>query len=208
MMACRARAHAALPHGCSDGWRLRPFLEMRKGGAVADSFLKADGASDRGDTDGGALREWHGTHSAWLHGFLCRSLRLQSSDADDIVQDTWLRVIRTSLADVEHPRAYLSRIALNLFRDRYRRDKRQRAYLCLVLADEATELAAMAEQESALELERAILDLPESLRDVFVLSRFRRLTNKDIADQLGISVKTVEWRIGKAIELCTTRLRS
>lgn len=186
----------------------RLFLETRKGGAVADSFLKAEDAPDPGALDGRALREWHGSHSAWLHGFLCRSLRLQPSDADDIVQDTWLRIIRSSLADVEHPRAYLSRIALNLFRDRYRRDKRRSAHLHLVRAEEGIDPAAMSEQESLLELERAILDLPQSLRDVFVLSRFRRLTNKDIADQLGISVKTVEWRIGKAIELCASRLRS
>lgn len=175
---------------------------------MADTFLKAEGTSDPSELEGRALREWHGSHSAWLHAFLCRSLRLQPSDADDIVQDTWLRVIRTSLADVEHPRAYLSRIALNLFRDRYRRDKRRIAHLRLVRAEESIDLAAMAEQESLLELERAILDLPDALRDVFVLSRFRRLTNKDIAHQLGISVKTVEWRIGKAIELCASRLRS
>lgn len=175
---------------------------------MAGSFLKTDGTPESSELEGRALREWHGSHSEWLHGFLCRSLRLQPSDADDIVQDTWLRVIRTSLADVEHPRAYLSRIALNLFRDRFRRDKRRIAHLRLVLAEESINPAAMAEQECQLELERAILDLPESLRDVFVLSRFRRLTNKDIADQLGISVKTVEWRIGKAIELCASRLRS
>lgn len=177
---------------------------------MADSFLKAGDAPDPDDMDGRALREWHGSHSAWLHGFLCRTLRLQPSDADDIVQDTWLRVIRTSLADVEHPRAFLSRVALNLFRDRYRRDKRHGAHLRLVFADgrEPIYPGAMAEQESAIELERAILDLPESLRDVFLLSRFRRMTNKDIAKHLGISVKTVEWRIGKAIELCANRLRS
>ncbi|AVA13604.1 RNA polymerase sigma factor [Sphingopyxis sp. MG] len=175
---------------------------------MADTFLKAEGTLEPSELEGRALREWHGSHSAWLHGFLCRTLRLQPSDADDIVQDTWLRVIRTSLGDVEHPRAYLSRIALNLFRDRYRRDKRRIAHLRLVRIEESIDPAAMAEQESLLELERAILDLPESLRDVFVLSRFRRLTNKDIADQLGISVKTVEWRIGKAIELCASRLRS
>ncbi len=175
---------------------------------MADSLLKAEDAPDPNGLETRALREWHGTHSAWLHAFLCRSLRLQPSDADDIVQDTWLRVIRSSLADVEHPRAYLSRIALNLLRDRFRRDKRRLAHLRLVRAENSIDPAAMAEQESLLELERAILDLPESLRDVFVLSRFRRLTNKDIADQLGISVKTVEWRIGKAIELCASRLRS
>lgn len=176
---------------------------------MADSYLDAEKRSDADDLSSGALREWHGSHSAWLHNFLCRTLRLQPSDADDIVQDTWLRVVRTSLADVEHPRAFLSRVALNLFRDNHRREKRRNAYLRLVSTErEPRDPTAMAEQEGDLELERAILHLPQNLRDVFLLSRFRRFTNKEIAEHLGISVKTVEWRMGKAIEQCASRLRS
>jgi DNA-directed RNA polymerase specialized sigma24 family protein len=34
------------------------------------------------------------------------------------------------------------------------------------------------------------------------------MTNRDIAAHLGLSVKTVEWRIGRAIELCMRGLRS
>lgn len=177
---------------------------------MADSFVDLRYEPDiAASEEAQSLRTWHAAHSAWLHGFLCRTLRLQASDADDIVQDTWLRLIRTSLADVEHPRAFLSRVALNLFRDRYRRDAARKAHLRLVVSDDHAPIdtTALAEQECALELERAILDLPVNIRDVFVLSRFRRMTNKDIATHLGISIKTVEWRIGKAIELCAGRLR-
>lgn len=156
-----------------------------------------------------AVRTWYAAHSAWLHGFLCRAMRLQPSDADDVVQDIWLRVIRTSLADVEQPRAYLSRIAFNILRDRARRDTVSKAHLRLVLPDDQPRFDSgdLTEQECALELERVILDLPDTIRDVFVLSRFRRMTNKDIAKHLAIPVKTVEWRIGKAIELCARRLQ-
>lgn len=175
---------------------------------MADPYVNVRELPDAA-VDDRSLKAWHSSHSAWLHAFLCHTLRVQPSDADDIVQDTWLRIIRTSLADVEHPRAFLSRVALNLFRDRHRREKVRKAHLRLVLASDCNTIDpnAMAEQESELELERAILDLPDNLRDVFVLSRFRRMTNRDIASHLGISVKTVEWRIGKAIELCTGRLR-
>lgn len=186
------------------------FSRGERHGLVADSIFDRRDELDGGATDeGNALRAWHAAHSAWLHGFLCRALRLQPSDADDIVQDTWLRVIRTSLAEVEHPRAFLSRVALNLFRDRHRRDAVRKAHLRLVATAEQArvDMTALAEQECALELERAILDLPANIRDVFVLSRFRRMTNRDIAAHFGISIKTVEWRIGKAIELCASRLR-
>lgn len=178
---------------------------------MPDSFVDLQSQPDAVAVEGEArsVRAWHAQHSVWLHAFLCRTLRLQASDADDIVQETWLRIIRTSFADVEHPRALLSRIALNLFRDRHRRDAVRKAHLRLVIPDNVVRFdnAALAEQECELELERAILDLPENIRDVFVLSRFRRMTNKGIAAHLGISIKTVEWRIGKAIELCAGRLR-
>jgi len=178
---------------------------------VPDSFVDQQSEPNAVAVEGevGAVRAWHAAHSVWLHAFLCRTLRLQASDADDIVQETWLRIIRTSFADLEHPRALLSRIALNLFRDRHRREAVRKAHLRLVVPDDAVRFdkAALAEQECELELERAILDLPEKIRDVFVLSRFRRMTNKDIAAHFGISIKTVEWRIGKAIELCSGRLR-
>jgi RNA polymerase sigma-70 factor (ECF subfamily) len=152
---------------------------------------------------------WHQSHSAWLHGFLRRSLRVQPTEADDILQDTWLRVIRISLAEIEHPRAFLSRIALNIFRDRQRRDAVRKKHHRLVLASDRdrTDPNAMTEQEASRELERLILDLPESIRDVFLLSRSRRMTNKEIAVHFGISVKTVEWRISKAIEMCANRLQ-
>lgn len=165
--------------------------------------------SDRGSGEIESLRGWHASHSAWLHDFLRRSLRVQPSEADDIVQDTWLRIIRTSLAEVEHPRAFLSRVALNVFRDRQRRDAVRKKHRHLVLASDRDRVdpAALTEQEANRELERMILDLPENIRDVFLLSRFRRMTNKDIATHFGISVKTVEWRISRAIELCAKRLQ-
>jgi RNA polymerase sigma factor (sigma-70 family) len=175
---------------------------------VADPHINVREAQDAAD-EARSLKAWHASHSAWLRAFLCRTLRIQPSDADDIVQDTWLRIIRTSLADVDHPRAFLSRVAINLFRDRHRREKVRNAHLRLVHASDCNSFdpRAIAEQEGELELERAILDLPENIRDVFVLSRFCPMTNADIATHLGISVKTVEWRIGKAIELCSGRLR-
>lgn len=149
-------------------------------------------------------------HAGWLRGFLTRRLRAQPADVEDIVQDTYLRAARQPATVIVHPRAFLSQTAINLFRDGTRRAAvRARHHQSVVQSGSATqaESTGLLEQEAALELERLILAMPDLYRDVFALSRFWHMMNAEIAAHLDISVKTVEWRMGKALEFCTSRLR-
>ena len=50
------------------------------------------------------------------------------------------------------------------------------------------------------EVDRAIDQLPPKCREIFVLSRYEQLTYKEIADKLGLSVKTVEAQMGIALK--------
>lgn len=43
--------------------------------------------------------------------------------------------------------------------------------------------------------------LPKQSRQVFILSRFKYLTNKQIAERLGVSIKTVEFHITKVLKI-------
>ena len=56
-------------------------------------------------------------------------------------------------------------------------------------------------------LRQAVGDLPDKCRTVFVLYRGRGLTMRQIAERLGISEKTVEKHIAKAMLHCRGRLR-
>lgn len=65
---------------------------------------------------------------------------------------------------------------------------------------------AVVADELSGRLHHAIAKLPEQCRRVFELSRFEELKYQEIADQLGISIKTVENQIGKALRILRTEL--
>ena len=53
----------------------------------------------------------------------------------------------------------------------------------------------------------ALHSLPKELQRVYVMSRYKQLTHKEIADKLEVSVQTVNYRIGKALQFFRIRLK-
>jgi RNA polymerase sigma-70 factor (ECF subfamily) len=136
-------------------------------------------------------------HRSWLISFLRR--RFGRDEAEDLVQETYARAA-SARSELRNPKAYLVRVALNAARDQARR----RAARPLLVADgELLEAPDPASQAEALQLKQVILALPPKLREVFLLSRFGGLTYEEIAHRCGISVKTVEGRMTKALAMCT-----
>ena len=62
-------------------------------------------------------------------------------------------------------------------------------------------------EELSWHIEKAIGELPENYRKVFSMSRFEDYTNKEIAEQLGVSVKTVEYRITQTLKILRAKLK-
>lgn len=60
--------------------------------------------------------------------------------------------------------------------------------------------------ELQIKLSEALNDLPEQCRTIFQLSRFEELKYREIADQLGLSIKTVENQMGKALKILRLKL--
>lgn len=56
-------------------------------------------------------------------------------------------------------------------------------------------------------IQKAIENLPETYRETFAMSRFGEKTNVQIAEKLGISVKTVEYRISQALKILRLKLK-
>ena len=99
--------------------------------------------------------------------------------------------------------AFLNRILRNLLIDRSRRLANRAIH---VEIDDELDLAVPADQSDAIEAEQmrhryreVVASLPERMREVFLLHRVEQLSYREIADRLGISVRTVEWHIAEAI---------
>jgi RNA polymerase sigma-70 factor (ECF subfamily) len=57
------------------------------------------------------------------------------------------------------------------------------------------------------QINKAIETMPQQCRTVFILSRYENLTYNEIAEQLDISVKTVDKHICKALKIMRERLK-
>lgn len=75
------------------------------------------------------------------------------------------------------------------------------------LMDDFTEQDSLIIKEVEEAIENAISQLPPQARAVFKLKRYKGLKNKEIAEQLGISVKTVEMHMTRALTFLRTELK-
>lgn len=148
----------------------------------------------------------YGTHHSWLNGWLRRSVGC-SQQAADLAQDTFVRLLMRNKPISDHaPRALLVRIARGLVIDHWRRDALERAYLdALAQLPEASHPSPEVRHEALECLERiaGLLDgLKPAIREAFLLYQLGGLTHQQIAEQLGMSSRTVERHVASALLHC------
>lgn len=137
----------------------------------------------------------------------------RSEDIDDIAQEAFLRAIDVEAGqEVRSPKAYLFRVARNIaLRDLSKKSRQLTDYLEEALDDTPLGREASCEEELIAQQKlahccEAIADLPEQCRRVFLLRKVYAYSHKDIASQLGISVRTVEKHITKGIDRFTEHM--
>lgn len=144
-------------------------------------------------------------HLVWLRATIGR--RFGSDLADDITQETYLRVVERPAAEpVENMRGLLMTVATNLARDTFRR-RRVRTDHTTAVGPSFREDACRHTAEDDLLVRQAVLALPPALRDTFLLSKIGGLTNREIAQRYGLSVRAIDKRLQKAITLFVAQLR-
>jgi len=130
--------------------------------------------------------------------------------AQEIVNDVFVKLwedgenirIESSL------KAYIYRAVINRSLnslDRLKRERQNQQELSR-RPEEAVEMRQMEENELKVRLYRAIDQLPDQCRKVFMMSRFEELKQQEIADRLGISIKTVKNHITYALKRLTQEM--
>ena len=141
---------------------------------------------------------------------LLRFLRARGAgeDADDIMQELWLKVDRMEAAGpIADPRAYLFRMADNLMHDRVRanvrRSNRELAWGQTGYdaggQDEAPSVErTLAARQRLRQVERALATLGERTQVIFRRFRIDGVTQSRIAQEEGISLSAVEKHLQRA----------
>jgi RNA polymerase sigma factor (sigma-70 family) len=153
-------------------------------------------------------------HEAQLLQYLTRMLG-QPEVAREVVQDTYERIHKLyKPEDVMFPRAMLFKIATNFALMRLRRARLESTLITgsagmEKVPDEAAppDKRAMTDEVNQ-KLVQTIKELHPNLRAVFVMAHVQGKARKDIAEQLGISLKRVDKRMTKALRACRERMES
>jgi RNA polymerase sigma-70 factor (ECF subfamily) len=199
-----AKRLSAPPHGPSEAARPEHHpAEPERGSHAAQ--LAARGESER------ALARLYQAHAGELHGFARR--RVGRQDAEDVVQEAYLHLLQTGLsATLEQPRAYLFRIAANLAVDAARKHETRSRYAddaALFLGYAAGNGCVESEAEHKLEVRHfvsALTELPPLCRQAFLLNQIEGVTRSEIAKRLGLSVRTIDRHVVRALAHVRRRL--
>lgn len=149
-------------------------------------------------------------HFKALHAYACTILRSEAM-AEEAVQNVFYKLWekKDQISIKESVTAYLYRAVYHECLNTMKHSKVKDAYkthTTYLHADieKANERTSLKELEA--KLAEALKDLPEQCRTIFQMSRFEELKYREIADQLGLSVKTVENQMGKALRILREKL--
>lgn len=141
-----------------------------------------------------ALRRWLGSRS------------IAGLDIDDIIQETYAVLARRDdLEQVRNPRAYMFRVAYTLILNEVRRAKvvsievRGDLDQLEVALDTPSPEQIVIDRDDLRSLAKFIDELPSRPRRVFTLRRVRGLSQREVAQTLGLSENTVEKYMTQAL---------
>ncbi len=136
----------------------------------------------------------------------------EQEGSEEIVQEVFFKlwVNRTDIVIQTSMESYLYRsvrnASLNLIKHINIREKYKQHNQEAIAYSEQEDRDPVNASELELKIRSSIDQLPEQRKKIFILSRYEQLKYKEIAEQLGISVKTVENQMGKSLKYLRTEL--
>ena len=135
-----------------------------------------------------------------------KSLSRNDALAKDLTQEVFYKLWskRKKIKDEVVIKGWLFRSVRNKFLDHVKKNRRQTQLLETTLADTLDTFIQRHNDEGMSKklaiIEKEIQNLPKKCHEVFLLSKKEGLTNNEIAEHLGISLKTVEGHLTKALK--------
>jgi len=129
-----------------------------------------------------------------------------NSEAEDLVQDFFVRILenRATISIETSVKSYFIRSVHNRCLDNLAHQKvkiNHALFRLKMMSEDDLQEYPLLDSELTNQIERAIQSLPDVIRETFMLNRFEGLSYQQIANQENISVKTVEYRISKALTI-------
>jgi RNA polymerase sigma-70 factor (ECF subfamily) len=159
---------------------------------------------------GQAFEQLFKSHFKALYGYAFTILN-DDVMAEEVVQNVFCRMWekREQIAINQSAKAYLYRSVYNeslnyLKHQRVKAAYQQHAARNTDTAEHAA--AQMSHSQLQQQLAKALNELPEQCRAIFQKSRFEELKYREIADEMGLSIKTVENQMGKALKILRSKL--
>ncbi|WP_417542207.1 sigma-70 family RNA polymerase sigma factor [Methylophaga thalassica] len=148
-------------------------------------------------------------HQSWIFTWLYKRLNCQYQ-AEDLTQDTFLRVVKGNESEIREPRAYLTTIAKGILSNWYQRQSLEQAYLDALQQLPEHEIPSEENRylilETLHEIDTVLDSLPAHIKQVFLLSQIEGLKYQAIATQMGLSLITVKRYMKKAFTHCLMSL--
>jgi RNA polymerase sigma-70 factor (ECF subfamily) len=146
-------------------------------------------------------------HAGWVRR-LARGLVHDDALADDLVQETWLRALRSPPRAGEPARPWLAEVLRNVLRMRFRGDKRRARREEAVAAEGAGDVCEHLVEavETQRLLAEQLLQLAEPYRSTLLMRYYEGLSAADIAARQKLPAATVRGRLKQGLERLRARL--
>ena len=149
-------------------------------------------------------------HQSKIYGFIYSKLS-DRDIADDIFQDTFIKVIKTLKSNSYNEEGkflpWVMRISHNLIIDHYRRNKKMPMFreteefsIFSIMSDNVPNIESqLITSQVENDLRKLIEELPEDQKEVLVMRMYQDLSFKEISELTGVSINTALGRMRYAI---------